>query len=306
MDKRSPLLLAFAPLVAFFACAVVPASAHANAFDDLFTFRKDQKPLVQPRKATPPKMVYQPYYPAHDHAAWSSFYTRADLVPQDYLSSSASKVMREPMPQNLSDTDGGWPAIAERARQNAMEEAAGNPDNLMIGEPGEGWGMASGNAQIGRATQIGNPVRDWRSGRDGGAMPSRPGDYDYHLAPVTGDAAYGPRDIAATGGTLVEDDGDASSGTVEFSSSSDPRYTKYDAKGRVVQYAVQKGDTLGGISGQEAIYNNWKLWPLIYSANRRAIGGSPSNLKIEQKLAIPRDYSAAQARDAERKAGKGY
>jgi hypothetical protein len=303
--------MAYAPVLAIFGGALLPVNAHAdNWFDNMFTFRTDQKPLVQPRKATPPKMVYQPYYPAQAHTSWSNFYTRADLVPQDYLSSSASKVMREAPPQNTTDggnaDNGGWPAIAERARQNAMQESANNPDNLMIGEPGQGWGMANGDAQIGRATQIGNAVRSWND--DGSeVMPSRPGDYDYHLAaPPAPNSAYDSRNIAATGGTVVDDSGSAQpTGTVEFSTAgSDPRYTKYDAQGRVVQYKVQKGDTLGGISGQEAIYNNWKLWPLIYSANRRAIGGSPNNLTIEQKLAIPRDYTAAQAKDAERKSGK--
>lgn len=303
--------MAYAPVLAIFGCALMPLNAHANNwFDDMFTFRKDQKPLVQPRKATPPKMVYQPYYPEQAHTGWSNFYTRADLVPQDYLSSSASKVIREPMPQNTSDANadaGGWPAIAERARQNAMQEADGDGSSgMMIGEPGEGWGMANGNAQVGRATQIGSPVRGWRDG-DGGTMPSRPGDYDYRLATPAANSAYDSRNVASTGGVVVDDSDTAqSAGTVEFSTgaSDDPRYTKFDSQGRVVQYAVQKGDTLGGISGQEAIYNNWKLWPLIYSANRRAIGGNPNALTIEQKLAIPRDYTKAQARDAERKSGK--
>lgn len=293
MSMRPSPLLAYAPLLAVFACAAVPASAHANWFDDMFTFRKDQKPLVQPRRAVPPKMVYQPYYANQTHTSWSNFYTRTDLEPQDYLSSSASKVMRVPQPEP-ADT-GGWPAIAERAQQNAMAES--DNGTLMIGEPGEGWGMAAGNARLGRATQIGAPVRDWReAGRKG--LPSRPGDYDYHLVPRGGSIPM------TSGGMLVEEVPPPTTGTVEFSAASDPRYTKYDSKGRVVQYQVQQGDTLGGISGQEAIYDNWKLWPLIYSANRRAIGGNPDSLKLKQKLRIPRDYSAAQARDAERKAGR--
>jgi nucleoid-associated protein YgaU len=67
---------------------------------------------------------------------------------------------------------------------------------------------------------------------------------------------------------------------------------------------VQKGDSLGGIAGQEAIYGQPQLWPLIYSANRKAIGKNPHALKKGQALEIPRDYTETQAKEAMKRAGK--
>ena len=267
----------------------------------MFTFREEQKPLITPRANVRPKQVVQPYYPNDEHVSWSNFYTRTDLEPQDYLSSSASKVMR-PRPQEQAantpaQAQGGWPAIAEQAMENAQSERESGPDSIQIGEPGEGWGMNSGSAQIGRATRIGPAVEDWR-GEGGSQLASRPGDYDYRNT--------SPAD--STGGDIVLSDAPRGGSTVTFSAagSDDPRYVEHNGQGQVTKYAVQKGDTLSTISGQPAIYGTWKLWPLIYTANKRAIGGSPANIKPSQKLDIPRDYSDEQARDAERRAGQRY
>lgn len=293
----------------------VPAHAGMLGWmDDAFTFRKEQKPLITPRRtAVPPRVVVQPYYPNDEHVAWSNFYTRTDLEPQDYLSSSASKVMR-PSPQQAAasspaQADGGWPAIAERAAANAQAEAEGSAPNVMIGDPGDSPMMASGDAQVGRATRIGPAVQDWRE--DGKAqIASRPGDYDYR-APVGGNTVTAANDPNIAIGTPQAAGDDSKGGsTITFTTdktaadtSGDPRYVAHNAKGQVTKYKVQGGDTLSSISGQPAIYGTWKLWPLIYSANRSAIGGSPTNLKVQQRLDIPRDYTQKQADDAERKAG---
>lgn len=58
-------------------------------------------------------------------------------------------------------------------------------------------------------------------------------------------------------------------------------------------YIVQPGDSLSGISDQEQIYGDWKLWPLIYDANRDQID-DPDLIHPEQNLGIPRDYTMEQ------------
>jgi hypothetical protein len=286
------------------------APAHAGWLDDTFTFREEQKPLVAPNRiSAPPKVVVQPYYPNDEHVSWSNFYTRTDLEPQDYLSSSASKVMRPSAQERAAGSraqgQGGWPAIAEQAQQNAQAEMDANAPpggNVMIGDPGEGYGMATGNSNVGRSTRIGPAVEDWR-GDGGNRMASRPGDFDYR-APTSGVKAETP-DIAISDANPTAKEASSGGGVTTFSTSSDdPRYVQQNSKGQVTKYAVQGGDTLSSISGQPAIYGTWKLWPLIYSANRRAIGSSPSNLKRDQRLDIPRDYTDEQAREAERKAGR--
>lgn len=303
MKAHSRLFSALVPIYLPMAAALlcVPSAAHAGQvgwMDRLFTFREEQKPLVTPRSNVRAKQVVQPYYPNDEHVSWSNFYTRTDLETQDYLSSSASKVMRpraqEQAARTPAQAQGGWPAIAEQAMENAQDESNSQPSNIAIGEPGEGWGMQSGSSNVGRATRIGPAVEDWR-GEGRNQLASRPGDYDYRAtAPVD-----------TTGSDIQISDADSQGGgTVTFSSSSDdPRYVEHNAKGQVTKYSVQKGDTLSSISDQPAIYGTWKMWPMIYSANRRAIGGSPNNIKLKQRLDIPRDYTEQQAKDAERRAG---
>lgn len=296
----------YLPVVAALLCVGTP-TAHAGMIgwmDNAFTFRKEQKPLVAPHRNIPPKRVVQPYYPNSDHVTWSNFYTRTDLVPQDYLTSSASKVMRprpvEPTPQQEAAQTpaqeiGGWPAIAEQAAQNARAESEGN---VMIGEPGQGVGMREGTADIGRATRIGPAVNDWRSG-DSNVLASRPGDYDYRGNLAAGADMAGVQIGTANAMARLEQGGEISFST---DNGGNGPYVARNAKGQVIKYAVQKGDSLSTISGQSEIYGTWKLWPLIYSANRRAIGGNPDNLTYQQRLDIPRDYTEKQAREAEARA----
>ena len=303
------------PVAAAMLC-VMPAQAE-GWLEDTFTFRKDQKPLVAPNRiSTPPKLVVQPYYPNDQHVSWSNFYTRTDLEPQDYLSSSASKVMRPSQQERAAGTPaqakGGWPAIAEQAAQNAQAEAEAEAPaggNIMIGDAGDGPGMRNGSSSVGRETRIGAAVEDWR-GEGKSQMASRPGDYDYR-APV-GTVAETPgmasniaiNDANPTAGATAGRGGGITTFDTTGNSDNDPRYVGHNAKGQVTKYAVQGGDTLSSISGQPAIYGTWKKWPLIYSANRRAIGSSPTNIKRDQRLDIPRDYTQQQADEAERKAGR--
>jgi hypothetical protein len=70
------------------------------------------------------------------------------------------------------------------------------------------------------------------------------------------------------------------------------------AAGRAVksdQYRVQRGDTLWGISAKPMIYANPLMWPLIYQANRQQLR-DPDLIFPRQLLAIPRGFSAEQAR----------
>lgn len=62
-------------------------------------------------------------------------------------------------------------------------------------------------------------------------------------------------------------------------------------------YTVARGDTLWKISGKDIIYNNPFMWPLIYKANHQQIR-DPDLIFPQQILAIPRDYSPAEAEAA--------
>jgi nucleoid-associated protein YgaU len=273
--------------------AVAPY-AHAGTFewvDDMFTFREDQKERVSPRRNLPPVVVLTPDYRQDDHQSWSGYYTRQDLVPQNYIAGSASKVMRP-----IAPPDGG---------QGGQYGGYGQPQpggSTYIGDPGTGPGMVLGqaDAQVGAQTRIGPAVQDWRSGGQAG-WDARPGDYDYrmHGGNAGGDCCqrdyraapnngYGNGNVQWSGNNGGQDSGGA--------------YYRYNSQGQVTGYRVQQGDTLSGISAQPKIYDNWRLWPLIYSANRKVIGRDPDVLLDGQKLGIPRDYSTGQARAAERKA----
>ncbi len=329
--RRTARMVPLCALTLLLAGSALVPSAHAGMFawvDDMFTFREDQKPRVTPRRMLPPKEVYVPTYDEREHAAWSNFYSRQDLTPQGYLDGSASKVMRpepEPMGQGMayggSGYTGGWQAIDRRAYNNAQD--AREPQ-ISISDPGQ-TPPTQDAMDAGQGVRIGEPVGDWRSGATTAnrSFNSRPGDYDY-VPPRGGDygdaggqAIAGRRagDVVGRpyddGGELARqaradgrDTGARKDGGVEISVRKDPRYVGFNAKGQVTKYQVQHGDTLSSIAGQDAIYDNWKLWPLIYSANRKAIGHDPDNLRYQQKLGIPRNYTSKQAKDAEVRALK--
>lgn len=343
--RENPFRLFVPAKGSFLTCLLVLAAsgasirpAHAGMFsliDNMFTFREDQKPLVAPRRAQPPKEVVTPYYTNRDHADWSDYYTRDDLSAQTYIDGSATKVMRPPAPPqsdavayrgsdapSVATPTGGWRTFEARAAQNAQDG-----DGIRIGDPDQlGDIEYDGGDGVGRQTKVAEPVGDWRAEQAPQFSP-RPGDFDYVApnkrpkltdepldpAPVGGrsvlDVVNGKmatqgnsRNRANDGGALAaraREDGQVIS---QGAQGDDPRYVKFNAKGQVTKYRVQPGDNLSSIAGQDAVYNNSQLWPLIYSANRKAIGHDPANLKNQQTLGIPRGYSQKQAKEAERRA----
>jgi nucleoid-associated protein YgaU len=66
---------------------------------------------------------------------------------------------------------------------------------------------------------------------------------------------------------------------------------------RPEQYRVMRGDTLWSISGQEKIYRNPLMWPILYKANRQDIL-DPDRLFPQQRLAIPRHLSQEEISSA--------
>jgi hypothetical protein len=67
------------------------------------------------------------------------------------------------------------------------------------------------------------------------------------------------------------------------------------------RYAVQRGDTLWGISAREQIYRDPFMWPLIYKANSQHIR-DPDAIFPRQIFVIPRNYSPAEAAAAVQRA----
>jgi nucleoid-associated protein YgaU len=67
------------------------------------------------------------------------------------------------------------------------------------------------------------------------------------------------------------------------------------------QYRVRRGDTLWSISGQETIYRNSLLWPILYKANRQQIR-DPDLIFPQQILAVPRHLSQEEMSTAIRRA----
>jgi hypothetical protein len=270
-----------------FALALVlqAQAAHAGTFewiDDLFTFREDQKERVSPRRSIPPIQVYSPSYDDRTHAQWSNYYTQPNLVPQTYIAGSASKVMRPVAPP--AGSGGSYEDCVTRCM-------GGGSGGTFVGDPGQGPGMQYGDANVGGRTRIGSAMNDWRSeGYGGDPLNSRPGDYNHRLHANNADGYLGQKGYGRT----MQYGDQAAEGA----------YIRFNNEGQVTGYAVQKGDTLSGIADQPRIYDNWKLWPLIYSANRGVIGRNPNRIYPNQELDIPRDYTDQQARDAQRKAGR--
>lgn len=284
---RKPAHLFRAAALALVFSAAAP-HAHAGTFewvDQMFTFREDQRERVSPRRNLPPKVVLSPSYDENDHQSWSGYYTRQDLEPQTYIAGSGSKVMR---PTGPLDNGVGAPG--------GQYGAGPQGPSTYIGDPGTGPGMVLGasNADVGGATRIGPATQDWRGNGGDAQWGNRAGDYNYRLR-ADNNGYAGQRDYRGNGNVMWSGDGDGQPGT-------DSRYYKQNGQGQVTGYRVQRGDTLSGISSQPRIYDNWRLWPLIYSANRKVIGRDPDVLSDGQKLGIPRGYSAGQARAAERKA----
>lgn len=298
-----------------------PAHAFFDTFDSWFVYREDQKPLVRPdNRVIPPKEVIEPHYNQREAADWSRLYTRDDLKPVPYLDSS-SMVMRpprydqaqqqakQPQPQNMQawpnmdhqqqvqqhpnyppgygpgNTPRGYNAMLWRDHMNKI--ARQRKGDVYIGEPGTRPYKPDGSIKIGRKTQVGEPVYDWREGDARGfneAVTPRPGDFDYSRPQRFGNG----QEIARSGDAYYESGGYAAP---------QPQ-TRADGGVELLNnYQVQQGDTLSGISEMRRIYGDWQLWPLIYDANRHQIK-DPDLIRPQQNLDIPRGYNNQAADDA--------
>lgn len=70
----------------------------------------------------------------------------------------------------------------------------------------------------------------------------------------------------------------------------------------VGEIEVHAGDTLSGLA--KVAYGSYDLWPLLWDANRAAIGSNPNRLKPGTKLHVPKrqSFSAPQIANARRRA----
>ena len=66
-----------------------------------------------------------------------------------------------------------------------------------------------------------------------------------------------------------------------------------------VSHTVKRGETLPQIAAQSDIYNDYRLWPLLYRANRDQIR-DPKHIWPGQVLRIPRNMSRDEIAEARR------
>ena len=64
-------------------------------------------------------------------------------------------------------------------------------------------------------------------------------------------------------------------------------------------HTVKRGETLPQIAAQSDVYNDYKLWPLLYRANRDQIS-DPKHIWPGQILRIPRNLSREEITEARR------
>ncbi|MBI2371464.1 MAG: LysM peptidoglycan-binding domain-containing protein [Deltaproteobacteria bacterium] len=74
------------------------------------------------------------------------------------------------------------------------------------------------------------------------------------------------------------------------------------AREPVAEYVVQEGDTLWGIAGNPAVYNDPFLWPLLHRANQGEIE-NPDLIPVGLKLKVSRQASPEEVREARKAAG---
>ena len=321
---------------AFAAVLSLVAPAHAGLFDwldDATTYNEDQKRPLKPQilpKGPPAPLLYD----TQEGERWSRYYTREDLVATNYMEGSASKVMRpsESRPQSRNDMlhgyvldrdgqpiigpDGqpitGYDVMQRRAAMNRAEAQRGQ---LFIGEPDDMNLPRGGDRTLGVKTRIGAPDESWRNSVPRHFDP-RPGDYDFR-----GDNAgnFGGGNAYANNGRQYNEyatppGGNTIAGTRRDGFGNVQPYNANERYGQGGQYGqnafpdkytVQKGDTLSEISEQDKIYGDWKLWPLIYDANRSQIS-DPDLIYPEQRLGIPRDYTIDEAESARGRAYPPY
>jgi nucleoid-associated protein YgaU len=307
-----------------------------DSFDKMFTFRKEQKPLVKPSLLTgpPPKHhVVGPDYNTEAAANWARYYTRDDLVATTYMDSS-SRVMRPapsqgyaaanvpkhaadmptpawPMPEENqykrqphpgygygygpANIPPGYAAMAWRQYQNMLQQ---QQNDIYIGAPGSYPGAAPSPNRVGVKTMVADPVQPWD------ANPA-PIDYtslsrrSYQPQPVTIEQGDNGNMGMGMNNNGMPPSGVYSERPVRNTTFNQP----YGQQALPNSYRVQPGDSLSSISGQDQIYGNWQMWPLIYDANRTQIN-DPDLIFPQQNLGIPRGYSQQQAQDAQRRAAE--
>lgn len=307
------------------AALLLPApSAYAGFFDwldEATTYNEDQarplKPEILPKG--PPAPLF---YNTREGERWNRYYTRDDLVPTAYLNGSGTMVMRphETKPQNREDMlhgyvldrngnpvigpDGepitGYDVMQRRAALNKAQQMRGQ---LFIGEPEDNNLPRGGDRTLGVRTRIGSPDESWRNSVPQHFNP-QPGDYDYREDTRTG-RRYNEY-AAPPGGEQVAGTRRDGFGNVQ------PYNSRQRHGGRgggtemfPDQYTVERGDTLSQISEKDKIYGDWKLWPLIYDANRSQIS-DPDVIYPDQRLGIPRDYTFDEADHARNRAYPPY
>lgn len=306
----------------FAALMALAAPAHAGIFswlDEATTYNEDQKRPLKPEilpKGPPAPLLYD----TRDGERWNRYYNRDDLVAVNYLNGSASKVMRphQTQPQTEQDMlygyvldrngnpiigpDGqpitGYDVMRRRAALNRVQQMKGQ---LFIGEPDDVNLPTGGDRTLGVKTRIGSPQENWRSVPPNLVNP-RPGDYDYRGDEMAANGRYYRQYDTPPGGDEIAR-GNAMRNVRPYSNG------QMGGQGGVEmfpdQYRVQKGDTLSQISEQDKIYGDWKLWPLIYDANRGQIS-NPDMIYPNQNLGIPRDYTFDEADSARKRAYPPY
>jgi hypothetical protein len=290
----------------------IATTAQAGWFNDMFIYREEQMPLIDPNNVqTPPVEVISPYYSKRKAGRWSHHHTRQNMAPVPYIDGSASLVMRpQSRPRDNRDMQAwpgnmkmnpnqggrlpqGYEAILWRDYVNRMQNER---KRTFIGEPGFADKLPyNEGASIGQKTQIGNPVKSWKDAptKNTGATP-RPGDFDYqkeasnrYTAPQTNTMIDAPKAPAQPTAPQRAPVPAQSSGLYQGDMPS--------------RYIVEDGDSLSGISEKDRIYGNWKMWPLIYDANRNQIK-DPDLIYPEQDLGIPRDYTPQDSMNAQQRA----
>lgn len=284
MFKKNKIFAVVAAVVAAIG-VVQPAKAGIRDWlNEMTTFNEDQKRPFHKYPTAPaaPNIFYDP----RSGDDWSQFYT-GNTTPQPYLNGSASMVVR-PVGSELPEPSVlGYDVFARRHYLNNNQPGG----SVVIGDPGMGVdsdSMIAMAPETKAKTYVGNPKEHWRNGPSGPYITARPGDFDYRGG-AERDAGTGVAsarvgdDIAPVGGAVAV---------------GDPRYQGDGS----TSYTVERGDSLSGISDKPKIYGDWKLWPLLYDANRGTIGNDPDYIKPGQNLGVPRDVTEADAQEARQEA----
>lgn len=288
------------------ALAWAPQAAHAGFFewlDEATTFNEEQKRPLEPDvlpKGPPAPLLYD----TQEAGEWNQYYTRRDLVPVRHMDGSGTMVMR---PKGTAEAqkygyvldrngnpimgpDGqpvtGYDLMQRRAALNKVRQ---NQGRLYIGEPERIPQRQEVN--LGVKTRIGAPVQDWRDTDGPMQFDPQPGDFDYHgnrRGAARFDHLQTYTDPPRRGGRQAYNDGRG-----QHDDRYDPRFEEHFPD----EYVVRKGDTLTEISEKDRIYGDWKMWPLIYDANRSQIS-HPDLIYPEQRFGIPRDYTVDDAENA--------